>query len=359
MAIALSVTAVTQTGVTFGAANHAADGTVDIQISIRPDFKFCVCPIVPGFPRDAAIAVGQLNAGTSFYARARSRLASGVPDDWSNTVMFRTTAGAAQDLAPAGVMIQPALLVVPNPVLEWTCATAVAGFPVENLGLDAPVAFRSISVANVTDIVARMAPEPVDTLALLVSNLPEAATVRVYAGPTNATAAFDTGALPFRASPDVPGRPGYHGLVRLPAAQAYEYWKVRITATTPGSLVHLEHLVFGLNRHSKNHSLDRSETGLDLGSLERTRSGIPNRISGYRMRRADFDISMMTEAQYETQYGDLHWKVGGTSPVLCAPNSKAGAFLHDRLLYGAISAGRVVNPASPFYTRNFTIDSLI
>src|SRR3546814_14079108 len=95
---------------------------------------------------------------------------------------------------------------------------------------------------------------------------------------------------------------------------------------------------------------DKNEVGVDLGSLERLRSGNPNRIRGYRMRRVDFDLAALTEAQYETQYGDLHWRVGGTDPVLIVPNSKSGAFLQDRILYGAITAGRPVNSYSPYST---------
>src|SRR3546814_5375042 len=79
--------------------------------------------------------------------------------------------------------------------------------------------------------------------------------------------------------------PGYHGLFRLPAAVSKEYWRVDITATLPGNLLHLEHAVFGKNRVTKNMAADKNEVGVDLGSLERLRSGNPNRIRGYRMRR--------------------------------------------------------------------------
>jgi hypothetical protein len=356
MPITLSVTAVTTVQVTFALVGEAADGTNQFQIAVRPDFQYCVCPLIPiarGTPR----AVSRLNFGTTYYARVRSLRASGVAEAWSNVVAFRMVAGGAWNTAPAAVMIEPALLVVPTPVIEWGSTSVVAGFPVSNLGYDAPNAFRGLS--QPMDITARMAPEPIDTIAILNTNVGEAGTIQVFAGTTNATADYDSGVVPFRVSANLPGRPGYHGLVRLAAAQSYEYWKVRISHLNTANLIHIEHMIFGKNRLSKNHSFDKNETGLDLGSLERTRSGNPNRVDGYRMRRVDFDISMMSEAQYETQYGDLQWRVGGTSPVLCAPNSKAGAFLHDRLLYGAISAGRVVNPATPAYTRNFTIDSLI
>jgi len=356
MPITLSVTAVTSVQVTFALVGEAADGTNEFQVSVRPDFQYCVAPMTivgRGSPR----ALGRYTQGTTYYARVRSRRASGAIEGWSNVVAFRTASVAGWPAAPAAVMIEPAILVVPTPVLEWGATNVLAGFPVSNLGYDAPNAFRG--QAQPMDITARLPAEPIDTIAILNTNVAEAGTVRVFAGTTNATADYDSGVLPFRASANLPGRPGYHALVRLPAPQSYEFWKVQISHLNTGNLIHIEHMIFGKNRASKNHSFDKNETTLDLGSLERNRSGSPNRVDGYRMRRADFDLSMMSEAQYETQYGDLHWRVGGTSPVLVVPNSKAGSFLHDRILYGAITAGRVVNPASPVYTRNFTIDSLI
>lgn len=354
----LNITAVGATSVSFTFNDEAADGTNEIQIAIRPDFKYCVSPILTGYARGSAPVVAGLNQDCPYYARVRAKRASGAYEAWSPTTPFRTPVNAARVTAPASVMIKPAVLVVPCPVVQWISATAIAGYPPANLGIDAPVAFRSAH-ATVHQFAARIAWEPIDTIALLMTNMPEDATVQFHAGQTTGYLDYVSPVFPARASANMPGRPGYHGLFRLPEPQAYQYWRATVTAACPGGILHIEHAVFGRNRVSKNHSYDKNESGLDLGSLERTRSGNPNRVNGYRMRKVDFDISMMSEAQYETQYGDLHWKVGGTDPVFVVPNSKEGGFLHDRMLYGAISAGRVVNPATPVYTRNFTIDSLI
>src|SRR3546814_18787937 len=99
------------------------------------------------------------------------------------------------------------------------------------------------------------------------------------------------------ASANVPGRPGYHGLFRLPAAVSKEYWRVDITATLPGNLLHLEHAVFGKNRVTKNMAADKNEVGVALRPLERVRRGNPNRIRGYRVRRGDFGLCSLTEHQ--------------------------------------------------------------
>lgn len=359
MPIVLTVNAVTYNTVTFGLAGEAADGTNELQLSSRGDFQFAPSPIYTGWALGTPGLVERLNQDTTYYARVRGRRASGLYEDWSNVVAFRTPVNVAQNLAPPSLFTEPATLFVPVTPLAWTSPHALAGFPPSNLSYDAPVAYMARSGATNLDFQVQIAPEPVDTFAILNTNMPEDGTIRIRGGNDGVNWLYDLGTVPFRASPNVPGRPGYHGLVRLPAPQTYPHWWFRLSAETPRRIFYVEHLIMGLNRVSKRHSLEKTETGFDLGSLERNRSGSPNRVYGARMRRVDFDLSLMTEAQYETQYADLHWRVGGTDPVFVAPNSKTGAFLHDRMLYGAISAGRVTYPASGRFTRNFTIDSLI
>ena len=137
------------------------------------------------------------------------------------------------------------------------------------------------------------------------------------------------------------------------------YWRIEITANSLfGRILHIEHAVFGWNRATKNHSVDKSETPYDNGTLQRLRSGVPDRTRGLRGRRADFDISMISEQQDQLIYQDLAYEVGTTDPVLVIPNSKAGAFLHDRILFGTINM-KIANPVSPRYTRSFSIESIL
>src|SRR3546814_17065308 len=102
---------------------------------------------------------------------------------------------------------------------------------------------------------------------------------------------------------------------RLRGDVSKEKWSVEITATHTGNLLHLEHAVFGKNRVTKNMADDKNEVGVDLGSLERLRSGNPNRIRGYRMRRVDFALAALTEATYEKQYGILEQRRVGYACV--------------------------------------------
>lgn len=355
----IGITAVTATSVSLFFNNLAGDGTIDLQLAHNPDFAFCACPVL-SVPRAEAAVIEGLNQRATVYARCRPRRASGLLEPWSGTVAFRTADGPAQNTAPAPVMIEPVLFVVPEPVMSWTASSAAPGFPAANLGIDAPVGWKSTAAPSFID--AMLSGAPIDTIAVLNTNIPEDGTVSIFAAPS--TEALNTGvgrvavlaAAPFRASANLPGRPGYHGLFRFDPV-SMPCWRVSIDGTLPTDTIWVEHVIFGKNRATKNHSIDKSEAALPRGSVDRTRSGIADRPDGLPMRRVEFEISMMTEAQYETTYADLHRFEN--EAVLVVPNSKAGAFLHDRILFGDLRSSRTINPFAPRFTRSFTIESLI
>ena len=357
MPMTLSAGAITETSVTLNFGGLAPDGVIDLQLAARPDFQFCVCPVF-SVPRQAQFQVQGLNQRATYFARCRARRANGAIDDWSATEAFRTSNGAARDLTPGTVLIEPALVVTPEAVLEWR-GGGVAGFPASNLGVDAPVGWKVTNNGNVTMLDLRVAGGPIDTIAVLNTNLPEAARISVavadsFDGLANGPATNVVAAAAFRASPNLPGRPGYHGLFRF-APQQKRFWRLAIQS--PGPMTWIEHVVLGRNRVTKNHSVDKTESPIPRGSVERQRSGIPDRVTGLPMRKVEFDISMLTEAQYEEAYGDLAaWE---NEAVLVVPNSRAGAFLHDRILYGDLKGSRTFNPASPRFSRSFSIESLI
>lgn len=365
MAIGLSVTSTTATSATFGFTGIAADGTVELQIGPRPDFEFSIAPIYKVGLVTPYTAPG-LNQRGTYFAQARMRRASQIIEGgWSDVVGFRTLDDLLPSFAPAAVMIEPPILVVPEKILALSPGQQVVGFPATNLIRDAPVAWRSQQSSNTFTLNVRTAGAPIDTIALLNTNVPEVATITLRAGPTEASLtsgwAYATAAAPFRASANLSQRNGYHSLVRLPALQAYPWWRIIISnANIPGSTstLHAEHLVLGRNRAvGRNFTLDKKETASPLGSIERRRSGAPDRVEGLIMRKVDFDIENLPEAQYETILADLIYREQG--PVLCVPNSKAGAFFHDRILYGDLTGGGVTNPYSPRFNRGFSISSLI
>lgn len=337
---------------------------IEYQICNRPDFQFCIAPV---FSAGASATLYYINQDTSYYVRARSVLSSGAREPWGPVLGARTPLFASPNTAPSGVLIQPAMIVVPEPVLRWVCASIpVGGYPVENLGRPSPVAFRTYDTVSDPEVLTFdmvTAGGPVDTIAVLNTNMPESATCIIRAGADENNVASGSPSFefiaPFRASANLGSRNGYHGLFRLPFTINYPYIRVLMVTRLPGLVGHIEHAVAGQARMSKNFSGDMTETPIDLGVLSRGRSGNADRIPGFRMRKVSFDLSFITEAQFETRYRDLGWRVGSTDPVLVVPNSKAVAFLHDRLLYGALSASKYVNPTSPRWTTSFTVDSII
>jgi hypothetical protein len=339
MPMTLKLFSLVGTTATFEFYDLAADGTVDVQLAHDPAFSFCVCPIlnVPQNKPSESVVIQGLNAGATIYARCRARRVSGAVEPWSAVIAVRTANGAARNTAPAAVMIEPAIIVVPERVLSWTVPNAVAGFPATNLGRDAPVGLKAIDFGGGVQINATLSGAPIDTIAILGRTLV-------------------ANNVPFRASPNLPGRPGYHGLFRFNQV-ALPFWQIQLIGPKPANTAWVEHVVFGLNRATKNHSVDKSEAALPRTTVDRTRSGNPDRPDGLPMRRVEFEISMMTEAQYELTYGDLHRFEN--EAVLVVPNSKSGAFLHDRILFGDLKGGRSLNPFSPRYSRSFTIESLI
>lgn len=370
MTFVMTATPVNATSVTLafsGLSDNAATAPTSlyVQISPRPDFQFCVAPIYT-MTTSSPQTYASFNQRSNYYLRARRRYSDGSVDiDWSATVACRTPDGAPRSTAPQNIMVAPTLLVVPEPIIAFYdyFAETLPGYPMENLRRDSPVAWRGSNGSDPkTHAILFNVAGPVDTVALLNTNLPESATIRVVAGATATQAyqnpSFDTGVLPFRASPNLPGRNGYHGLVRLPASlPVYSWWGVQIISDVPTGMIHAEHLVAGLSMVSKNYSNDKNESPVPFTTVSRSRAGAVDRVSGLPMRKVDFDLSMLSEAQYETIYGQL-WRQQNNA-VLVVPNARAGGFIHDRILYGDLTSGRTVSPSSPRFTLSLSVNSII
>src|SRR6478752_6036979 len=143
MALAMTLGAVTSTSQVLNFSGYAGGSTIQIQYATRPDFNFCVAPLYV-IAAAASHTMQQLNQLTTYYVRAREVTSGGIALSWVSTRGFTTSAGGARDLTVPAVMITPSSIVVPAPVLEWQSVTPqVAGYPVANLGIDAPVAWRS------------------------------------------------------------------------------------------------------------------------------------------------------------------------------------------------------------------------
>lgn len=363
MSSVLTVTATTATTATVAFTNLPAGGWVEIQISDNPYFRG-LSPM-RSFTATPAALVG-LNQRGTFYIRGRTVTAGGVRAAWGALSGFRTADGAAWNTAPQNIMVDPAIIVIPEPILSvqynyggW------AGFPAENLFRDDPQLVFQAGGGDGIVFIVETAGGPMDTFAFLDTTAAEATTWTIYYGDTFAEAQAASVARrlgPFtRASANLPQRSGYHFLARAGAPLSKKFWAFHIDYNNAGMLNYFmaRYLVMGLAKTAKNISADKVEAPLDLGSIDRTRAGGPDRVWGHKMRKVDFEIAVMREIQWETQFGDLWRKIGLSEPVLVVPNTRAGGFLHDRILYGSVAASRSIQVNSPIYTMGLSIESII
>jgi hypothetical protein len=365
MALTISLNAKTATTITIDLAGRTTGtyDTIQFQYCVRPDFSFSLAPIAD-IATAAQIVLQTLNQGNTYFIRAREKASgSGAVGPWTAYLRVYTPISVAQSTTPLSVMIQPAIIVVPEDIL-LVANTPNAAYPADNLLSDSPneQCWTTGSIFKFDTSGA-----PIDTLALLGTNISASATwyargfnVKADRDAFNSNYTASEGGGLFQASSGLPGRRGYHGLMRFVASHTEPYWFFQISGgTPPGNNIVATYCVVGLARTAKNIAADKVEAPTDYGNLERTRDGVPDRRYGWRGRKVDFEIALMTEAQWETQFADLRWKIGLTDPVLVVPNTRASAFLHDRILYGPITQQRATQPYAPRFTYDLTCDSLI
>jgi hypothetical protein len=366
-------TTLTLSGTTDTATTATIAGTpsgihyYQIQYGTNPDFAWRPAPIVAlAATGSTSFTLSKFNQDCTYYIRGRALDATLTPlEAWSPTQGFRTAHTASPDYSVPAVVISPALIVPPEPVLTWNADNPIAGYPARCLGIDDPscALWSTLDGGNNVGIEAQLAGAPIDTIAVLETMCPEDTTITVIgdttiAGARSGSPDYRYGPVAFRPSVNLPGRGGYHGFVRLPAPQSYPYWRIVITGKSPGVFV-ATYAVLGLARVAKNYTqIGKSEDVTDLGTFDRARNGSPIRSSGKRLRKVAFDISFLTTLQ-EQQFRDLGDRIGLTSPVLVVPNSKTGVYLHDQILYGTMAARKSAGTSALNFTDSFTFDSLI
>jgi hypothetical protein len=361
MSVTITVDLITATTARLNYAGiDPAAVTIEIQIAPRLDFLFCAAPVFS----TAAVtpfSIDGLNQSQTYYVRGRGITGAGAQLAWSEIESFRTPQQTAQDLTPPAVFLENGLVCIPEPVFSLT-ATTVAGYPIINTQDDGPaVAILTQDGFNNFAITFRTSGQPIDTIALLCTNMPEAVDIDYFQGDTFAEANAETNQFlntSGRASANVPGRMHYHLFNRF-TSTSKRWFKLKFNAAVLGKRLQIGHLIVGRSLQSKRIARDMSISFEDMGVVERSPIGVPDRQQGLRMRTVDLDFAMMTETIYETVYGPVHALIGETDPVLILPNSKAGAFLHDRLLYGTLTGGRASNPVSRYFSRRFQIRSII
>lgn len=355
MALAVTATAPSTQGWTVTFTGVTSELTFEVEFNRSPDFasdESIIWPITTN-PQN----VSRQPAGTQFYMRGRSKTPSVGP--WTPTVLVRTL-----DPTPAaaytGFSIEPAILVVPEPIINLAATIQQAGYPASNLLNDDPTASWRQPSAGAPVLTFETSGTPIDTIALLGTLTAPGATWRIRGGATAAEAAsesapYDSGTVTFHTNSGLGGKRFYHGLHRLPAPVTHRFWNITLSVF---NLMLAKHLVVGLARKSVNYSRGAGSAAADLGKMARTRFGTPDRTRGWRSRSVDFELSWLTEAEFETKWSDLWHRVGTTDPVLAVPNSKQNVYLNDRIAFGNISSMRSENVRSSRYIQSIEIASL-
>lgn len=360
MALEITITGRTATTVSISMAGKTGI-SAQLQICPDPSFSLCSGPIFTSAPGTTQTIPG-LNQDSVYYMRGRNILAGPIEEEWGATQAFHTPVDTPWAEETGAIRIEPAILAKPITPMALAASNEVAGFPASNAFFPAPfVPWRSAMSEGLHWIRFRAGFAPIDVLAALGTNLPEATTVTITAdndsGNLSSTPDFTRAFPAFRASPNVPGRPSYHGLFRLDEPQSYDWWQIAFSAALPGGVLEVDHIVAGLNLATKPHAVDRKESPLDLGSLSRSRSGQPIRQAGVKLRRHEFEIAMLRENEFEQHYGQMWRWLNQT--MLVVPNAKPGPYLHDRLAYGDFVSTPFTQVSSTRYTRSFIIESLI
>jgi hypothetical protein len=361
MPIVLTLSASTATTATLAFAGMGANGTIDLQISNRDDFNFCVAPIY-SIPLASPYVASGLNQSSRYFARARNVSAAGVVDAWSNTIGFKTALTTSRDFTVPSLLIDTAVIMRPTPILSWTPDNEQAGYPSKNVSKPSPVAWHSIMGTDIHGLTLEHSGDDWDAVAVMMTNIPEAGTLTLRVGASAAAAAAagaTLNAVPFRASANMPGREGYHGYFELPAVHNERFTRIEInTHGTPAHLLHVEYVMVGMAKRSKPYATDSvSQTPMHLGTQSRTRTGISDLVLGRKMRHVEFDLAYLTETQSETLYDHaLAWL---DEPIFAITNSKVGPYFHDRLLYGDLKGGRLQFSSNLHHTRTFIVESLI
>ena len=361
MTVELSQAAIADTTMTLNMTYAGGAGSIDIQYATRRDFQFCIAPVISAAAA-AQVALSGLNKAQTYWIRGREVSSGGDRSDWSQPRAFTTTGAGSFPLYQ--IQVQAAQFVLPARPSRWYAGSApIAGYPVENMGRPTPAAAHRFGYANGTAyFFVETDGSPIDTIALLETNLPEGARMRVIgadtAGAVVSGGSYASASQSFRVSAGIAGRRGYHGIIRLPAPITARFLLIEISGeNATGGIIHITHAVFGRARIANNYS-DMTDDSFDLGTFSRMRDGTPDAVAGFRGRKVNFELPLMLESKHEALFADVAQRVGMTDPIFIIPNSKDGAYLHDRLLFGNLTTNRGTNSNARF-TRSFAIESII
>ena len=352
----------TETSVTLKRINPAAGAaSVDVIYGDRTEAFLGPFPLLTVVPNGAGeFTLTGLVPNTRYYFQARDRAANGDVTAFAQPLAVTTAVPADPPALVPGNFLSPAIIVVPQQLRD-AGGDIVDTHPAANMLTDAPIEQAWVDMGVGGSIIFETASEEFDTVAVLETNAPRGCQVTIETAATAGGAAtFTYGPVDFHGGAYRRRNARASGLFSLGETRTDRFVRIIFSGTEPpGGVLVATYAVIGAARAVKNMAADKQETALDLGSLTRSRDGTPDRAHGMRGREVEVEIALMTEAQYEEVYADLPRLVGQVEPVLLVPNSKAGQYLQDRMLYGPLSRQRTTQPYSGRFTFAVTCDSII
>lgn len=352
----LSFTSRTDKAITVALAAGSGETAFEIELNRAADFSSDESQMRTALAAGAVVIDG-LPADTIFYMR--SRKTNGGTGAWGN-VLMASTAAPASPAAYGGYSLEPAILVVPEPLDQITCAAADVGSPASNLANDDPLSTLRVQGSSSFSIQFHTPGRAIDVFALLGTLANDDATWRIRGAATQATLTsaptVDTGVVALRVNSGIGRRNHYHAYRRLGAAYTLAWWQIDITHTAATFIA--RHLIAGLARQSVNYSRGAGFSPADFGVTNRTQLGSPDRIVGWRGRQVSFALSWLNEAEFEAKWSDLDVLVGNSLPVLALPNPKANLYLNDRIAFGEITSMQSENVRSAKWGKSIEIRSL-
>lgn len=199
-------------------------------------------------------------------------------------------------------------------------------------------------------------------VSLLGANALAGTTIRVRVGDTQAevdgTADYDSGVLPF-ISPSITRTDGYYNShLDIPALQTKRWIRIDIAGHTGD--FEAAALVIG-KKAIMNRFYDRGfEMGVeDLGSLEFGGQGVISEEDGVIIRSLGFQLSWMSEAEFETTFRPFIEQMGMRGFIHCCFDPDATIYRQAKTYFGRLAKQpTVVNSALPnSYSKEFVIHS--
>lgn len=125
----------------------------------------------------------------------------------------------------------------------------------------------------------------------------------------------------------------YHAHFELPSLQSQSFWRLDITGHTgdfSASSVILGRKVQPATYYEPNWGAGV----LDTGSVEIGRLGVPETLSGVKLRTLDFRLQWISESEYETAWRPFDEAIGRTGLVFCAFDPDATTYRQARTYMG-------------------------